>query len=622
MHFLELAVQGARGFAPSVRTPLKPGYLVLKPGTGAAPPLCGLISAVLFADGRGGDVAFRAPGQETGKVGLTLLGNDQATYRIVRELGGRGGLLRLNRTSSSYERVSQDATEIAQLLRSQAGLPTKTTFEQLFTFSAAQLPSRRPKAAPAAGASGPKPRIVSSALAPEETDPSDARARIAELEREWALAEEVDQLQSRADLVASELFELENKLRSSEGLKAALTEAEAAYTQAPSAESLGLPADILQRVERYPKAVARRDEALSRLEAEQLESEALPSSVEPLYRDPRFWAGVGAGLLCLVGGMMLAGAGRYLALLDIPAFGFAAFTALRWVEDLKNAEQRTRKSEKWAVREKKIHDEFESDVQSVQVAMQTLNVDKPADIAEHLGRKGLLREKVMDFRRQLSELEQSADYAEAAERHQQLKQEQDQLNDELARKGGYVRDLREIEREMARLKESITSARSRGAPAAREAEGEPAPAAGLEDPAPALMRLGADLFQADVPAAAALIKDRCTQYLTALSERRVTGVEIGKDGRMTLLVGGKRIAASEVPARELDLAYVAMRMTLIEKYSARGKVPVLVEDTLGLEESKLPLLGRMLKHLGTVTQVLHATGHPAFEPLAGGTVSV
>ena len=53
-----------------------------------------------------------------------------------------------------------------------------------------------------------------------------------------------------------------------------------------------------------------------------------------------------------------------------------------------------------------------------------------------------------------------------------------------------------------------------------------------------------------------------------------------------------------------------MRLTLVEKYSAKNKIVFLIEDVFGvvLDGPKLALLGRMLKHLGSLTQVLHITG--------------
>jgi uncharacterized protein YhaN len=67
-----------------------------------------------------------------------------------------------------------------------------------------------------------------------------------------------------------------------------------------------------------------------------------------------------------------------------------------------------------------------------------------------------------------------------------------------------------------------------------------------------------------------------------------------------------------VPPKDLDLLYIALRLTLIEKVSSKMRVPVLIDDALvpGLEEPKAVLLGRMLKHLGTLTQVLQISAEP------------
>src|SRR5687768_3597395 len=105
MHFIEIATQGVRGFSASARLSLKPSYVVLgvPPGTEApSVPVLGLCAALLFADGRGGEAVFAAPGQKA-KAALTFVGNDQQTYRLLRELGGAGGLSRFNAASQSFQ---------------------------------------------------------------------------------------------------------------------------------------------------------------------------------------------------------------------------------------------------------------------------------------------------------------------------------------------------------------------------------------------------------------------------------------------------------------------------------------------------------------------------------------
>src|SRR5437016_6321223 len=88
MLLLELAVQAVRGFSPSVRVALKPGFVVLKSPAEAPAPVAALISALCFPDGRGQDAAFVAPGQkgakarESGEQQYRLDGLTSDAYRL------------------------------------------------------------------------------------------------------------------------------------------------------------------------------------------------------------------------------------------------------------------------------------------------------------------------------------------------------------------------------------------------------------------------------------------------------------------------------------------------------------------------------------------------------------
>jgi hypothetical protein len=622
MYLLELAAQAVRGFSPAVRITLKPGYLVLKPPGAEVPPLSALITALLYADGRGGDSSFIAPGQKTGKAGLTLLGNDQTTYRLVRELGGAGSLHKLDRASQKFAMVSEDAAETAQFLRGQVGVPDKSVFEQLFVLGAAQLPSRRPaKSKPlAAGISGPKKALASAAPAEASTNPSATQAKVRELERELMLSKELDQLQYRLDGVTAQLFELESTLKATDGLQVALNEAEAAFGAAPTPESLRLPKDILSVCERYPQLVQKRDEALAKLglEGEEPLEEAAPAAVAPLTQDVRFLAGVGAGAAALGVGLMMQGTMRYLALLDIPAFGFAALVALKYIDDLQDTARVTRKGGFREAQRKKVVDSFEAEAQHVRNAMKSLGVETPTEVIEQLSRKPLLAEKVEDFRRQLETAQRDPAFAQASAKQTFLKKEQEDINQQLLEKGGGVRPTGDVERELNRAKESIALAKG-GAPVSAA----PGPSSatslgrGLEDPVPALLKAAADFLVQDIPSIGAALKERSAQYIAALSDRRYQGVETDKDGRASVLSTGRKLPVGELPPKDVDLLYLALRLTLAEKVASHRKVPLLVEDAFGgLDEAKVPLLGRMLKHLGTLTQVAQVTQTPAFDTMA------
>ena len=143
MLLLELAVQSVKGFSPSVRIALKPGFVVLKSPADAPAPVAGLIAALCYPDGKGQDSAFLAPGQKTGKAGVSFQANDNGVWRLVKELGGQGSLHKLNLTTRQYEVVTKDANEMQSTLRQHVGLPPRATYEAIFTLTPGQFPTRR-----------------------------------------------------------------------------------------------------------------------------------------------------------------------------------------------------------------------------------------------------------------------------------------------------------------------------------------------------------------------------------------------------------------------------------------------------------------------------------------------
>ncbi|SEN16712.1 hypothetical protein SAMN05444354_13261 [Stigmatella aurantiaca] len=628
MHFVEVAVQNVRGFSAQGRFALKAGYLVLKPPTVDVSPLAGLALALFYADGRGGDANFAASSEKPGKAAFTFVGQDAQTYRLLRELGGSGTLHRQTAPGQPPELVSQDSAEIGQFLRAQAGMPSRTTLEQVYCLLPGHLPSRRPRLR----TSRPdlkRPSVTSgSALAsnqavtPAEDIPA-AEARVRELEKEMVRSREVDELQFKLDGLNSQLFETERRLNSTEGLKVAVRDAEAAWNAAPTPETLGLPADIATRVERYPKALSRRDDALNRLAAErEQEAQSIPVAVEPLTANGQFWAGLGGGTLLLVLGIVLGSvldsAWRYLVLLDIPAFGWAAMLALRYVDDLSRTTDVGRKDVMFAAREKKILDDFEAESAHVRKALKVLELEDPADIPAVFERKGLLEQRLLELRDQLAAMEASPEFVAAGEQREDIKRQLDEVSAQIAKIGTYVRDVRDVEREISRTRESIALAKA--PPPAAFGGG---PAEPLEDPSPVLLAQAADLLASDLSSVQGQLKDRCLQYFTALTDRRYQSIDWDHEGRGYVFSQGRHVPVGELLPKDLDLYYLALRLTVVEKASARVKYPFLLEHPFqGVEEMKLQLLGRMLKHLGTLTQVLHVTAHPGFAQLSDSTVNL
>jgi hypothetical protein len=590
----------------------------LLPNTPGA-PLVGLTSELCFPDGRGGDARYASSeGGGTSKAALWIVGRDRTTYRILRELGRSGALHRVNPATRGHDLVTEEPTEMAQFLRAQVGFPPRGRYETLFTFTPGQLPSKRPKRSGGPGARSAAPGFTPVPETP--IDPVQARTRLAELEKEMALSTEVERLQFRADGVSAQIFQLETKLKAVQTLEKEFAHAQQGLHQAPTVEGLGLIPDIVDRARSFPAFVAKVDETLARLEAERQVDVVTSPTATPLQHDARFWAGMALGAAALLSGASLTGPLKYIALLDIPAFGLAALVALKRVEDLQWAEHAVRRGDRLGDREKQVREQFETDAQPVRNAMKILGVEQPHEIVHALEEHPKWVVKVADVEKRLQAARLHPEYAAASNQLAELRAEQEALNAKLVEKGSYVRDAREVEREMARMREAL-------APAARRMSSPGVPAAqgvdGLDDFTPGLMNAAADLMALDVPTLAGRIGTRCAQYLTALTEGRVDGLDVTHEGQGLARVGGKQVPVGQVEPRDIDWVWLGLRLTLLERLVQADPMPILLEDmATGMDEGRLPMLGRMLKALGGATQVLHVTAHPVFASTSEGSLNV
>jgi hypothetical protein len=600
MLLLELAIQAVRGFSPSARVALKPGFVVLKSPTEAPAPMASLLTTLCFPDGRGQDAALLAPGQRSGKAGFSFQASDNGVWRLVKELGGAGSLHKLNPATRQYEVVTQDANEVQQTMRQQLGLPPRATYEQLFTLTPLQFPTQRERAKTDAKAAQAKKKS-SMDMAVEES-------RIKGLQKELLKARELGEVQYKLDGVTSDVYKLEARQKALDEVQRELDEARAAVANAPTPEKLGLPADIMDRVNRFDGEKKRHEEAVRQIaeEKEQAGGEVVAQSVPPVFTDVRFIGALIAGVGLLVLGGMTEGALHYAALFAIVPFSFAALLALRYIEELQGQERKGSKTDMFELRIKRLQDEFSTFAAQVNLAMESVNASTREEFQAAMERPEQLKPRVAELEMKLSELHADPENAELATRLSTLKGEADAMNARLlSEAGGYARSEGQIQLEIDRAQEAIERARSDDFGAVSTA-----PAEHHDDPTPGLMVLGCDLFQCDLQTLWGQVRDRSVQYLTALADRRYHGAEIDKDGRVSLHAPGRKVPLTDCVGKDVDLWYLSLRLTLAEKYAARARLPVVIEDGLSgiVDPAKLTLLNRMLRHLGTLTQVLHVVG--------------
>ena len=142
---LEFAAQGIRGVAPAGgRATLRPGYNVVAARRRRRCAACSRRSSTRT---RRTPTRCRAP---TGgpanapvRAGLTLVGNDRITYRLVRDFAAGAQLHRFDAEKRSFALVSQDLAEIASVMQKTIGVPPPGRLGALLALSAADLPSKQ-----------------------------------------------------------------------------------------------------------------------------------------------------------------------------------------------------------------------------------------------------------------------------------------------------------------------------------------------------------------------------------------------------------------------------------------------------------------------------------------------
>ncbi len=609
---LEFAAQGIRGVAPAGgRATLRPGYNVVA-ADGQA--LRRLLEALFYPDPRDGETLPRPAGTATGsalRAGLTLVGNDRSTYRLVRDFQGAAQLHRFDQEKRSFSLVATELPEIGAFLRDTAGIPPASKLSAMLVLRSADLPSRQ--GGVGGGGAGAAAAQARSGLSPDQ-----ARKKVAQLQGELAKAKVAEKLQAQLDELQGRSFKLEEVLKGGAQVKEGLAKAEAARAELePVAAAVAALGDVEGRLAQYEKATGRRDEAAARVAAERgtLDEGTAAGPPQPAWGDPTFWAGVGAGAAAVVVGGVGAATGsslRYLALLDIPAFGWAAWRFLRWIGALEGQERldrRRRVVDDW---EQKVEAQYARDGAGVQEALKTLNLSKLAELREALGRLADADQVVAEWRRRLAEWEASPEASGARAEKAKVDEEHHALEARMAEQvGGFVRDVRSIESELQRLQAEAA------APAAPHpaAVATPAPSGG--EPLRALLERAAKELGASPSGAGRALAPKASQALAGLSFQRLSALQVDDRGGVHAVMAGRPTPAMTLSSADRDLVYLSIKLALLEQALPSTKGVALVDDSFaGLSDGSRRFAARLLKQIARGGQLLHATTDAAFREAA------
>ncbi len=592
------------------RATLRPGYNVVS-ADGAT--LRRLLEALFYLDPKDGDALPRATGGPANapvRAGLTVMGNDRITYRLVRDFAVGAQLHRFDPEKRSFALVSQDLREIAGVMQKTIGVPPRGRLGALLALSAADLPSKQGGGAVAIAAPQRAP------LTPEQ-----GGKRVQALRVELEKARVAEKLQYQLDGLQSKLFKSEEALKGGSKIREGLEKAEAARAEVGAAADIAakLGGDAEAKLAAYEKATARREEAKAKVAAEReaLAAAEAAGPPRPFWLDPLFWAGAGGGVAFALVGLLGASAFhdlRYVAILDVPTFGWSGWIALRWVGALESWERiarRRRVVDDW---EKKIEAQYEKDAADVREAVKALGLSRPSDLKEALGRAADADAVVAEWRKRLAEWEAAPDaqnaLAERAKAEEALRVVETRLSSEV---GGFVRDVRSIESEIQRMQSEAAAA---PAPAPAPAPAAPPPRPGGEPLRTLVERAAAELGGSPT-AAVRTVAQKASQALSGLSFQRLQTIQVDDRGNVQVQTGGRLIPVMALAPADRDLVWLALKLSFVEHALAFGKLVAVAEDAFGgLSEGSRRFAARLLKQIAKPGQILHATTDPSFREAA------
>ena len=552
MLLLELAIQGVRDL-PAAQLKLNPNANAVAAQPLALQALARAIRSLLVGPSERAPVLL-APGAKMAQAAVTLMSHDHIIYRLGRDLvNGRARLSRHSRETNGFVSVTEDSIEATQLLRSSAGLCDGATFDQAFLFDCDQLPSHTPGPSSA-------PRMLAKAPAP------DLQRRLSEIEAQLAAQSHTAAIEFELDGVQKRTFAIDDELRS-------LGDPDIAVKQAQEnlARFAALPADFGEQYTLYRELVARRDENLKRWQVEQQRFDKVADNLpEPVGGHRWVWLSALAGVVGLLAGIGLGGRFRYLALLDIPAFGVVAAVLWQRLGRRDREVARERQSARSQERRDKITQRNAAAITAVESKLRELGLDTAPEV-----------ETLIDARKQAEETVRRAFAARAesaaGERRAQLLAQRQALGATIAGleeqlvKAGSGIDMGAMRAEAAQLRGRIAG----GSPAAL-------PAAAVGDEFPGLratiVRNACDLWSVAETVASERLAGLTANILAVITGGQLTSIELSARDALVRSADGREFRWGELARETRDTLYVALRLGLVAGCDERARMPAVIVD--------------------------------------------
>lgn len=651
MELVEVVLQGVRGSPGLVRWSFPAGAAIVP--AGPADQLVARAAYELLGGVQDGVLANAGLEGGQARAAIVVVGRDQRRYRLLWEIGsGRRALQVMN--NGAIEVLTTSQAEIIQALTAQVGFPQSDVLREICFAFVDDMPSRRTlaeseRSGPLTRADKPTPpgfddaasarRGVDKPLPPgfDGAAPtsrwagrpeSELRARLDEIKAVTGQQVDVSALEFELDGLQKKTFEMQARRKPLNELDANIATIDARLER--SAGLASLPDDFAERSSRLLEARAEHDRLLERLARE---SQALMASVEHLTdevsgvrhrggaqplqaaaRDPLVRGGVIGGvaaiLVGVVGGFAAEGL-RWIALLDIPAFGVAVWGGIKLLGGLEQGASTRLELMRIADERKRAQDRLDIDKEQLERLLEKhqLFVEQVPELLQswQLRQDLLARRVALVARREPFAADVAGVDQELARGATRIKA----LEEQLAAAGqGYDPATAELSREADEIERVLRGELKPAAPAP-----PPEPTATTTPPAagavgvdvPLIMiRLASDLLVRSVDDAATLLGPRTSQLLGVLSAGRFTAMVASSRGTSLTDAVGASVPFGSAPAVDRDLAVLALRCAIVEAITpVIGRLPIVFErslDQLPLETA--PLVIKALRLIASHTQTM------------------
>ncbi|MBI3178242.1 MAG: hypothetical protein HYZ27_01190, partial [Deltaproteobacteria bacterium] len=424
----------------------------------------------------------------------------------------------------------------------------------------------------------------------------------------------IDKLDFELDGLQKQRVEIGDKLKSMAFDRAALSEAEAQMKRLRRFD--GIPDDFPARYEACQQLKSRREADLKRWQAERALSERdlKATTIAPLLRDWRLWAGLALGTLAVVVAAAVGGRVRWVALADIPAYGLAAFVLYRGLSQREEREQARRRLVLSDQRKAKIEERDRKEIEAVDELAKSAGLASLAEVRTAVKTRS-------EVRKTLAAEERGAEQAGKDPRLKGLLEQRSMLGEQITALEERLTGMSAGQSDAAALRSEALGLRKELA--ALELA-KPVARVDKESTTPFATWLSAalDLLLTDRASAAKSLGERASLMVRPLSGNKLAQVLLAHDGSARIQAAEGAPAAWEaMPPAVQDLAYLALRGALFLAVDAKLRMPLICGELAAALPGGIDTAQILLATLAQAGQVVHLVRRAEEAPQAKHVVA-